>query len=389
MRMSRWITTAMVLCFGLVATGTDVSALSGETELLLKLLEKKGVVSTEEAASLAREVGAAKPVEDTAAGEDQGGTWVDRITLSGVMEVEGMFESVDSADASVQDTDASDIALAKVQLAVDADIAKHVKGHAVFEWGGDPLDMDEGFIILDGEDVVPLYMNAGLLYVPFGYFESHFISNPMTKEIGETRQGAVKLGYTNDWLELSAAFFNADVDEVGDSDNRVDGFAAAATFTLPEGVVPDLGLTVGISYLSSIADTDGLEGETSGLVTDTVGGFSAFISASLMDKAFIEAEYLGAMDGIAAGDMSFDGGDDASPKAWNLELGYAVTEDVEVAIRYEGSDDLDNFQPESQYGLVVNYGIFEGTALLVEYLHGELENDDARDLLTTQLAIEF
>ena len=47
------------------------------------------------------------------------------------------------------------------------------------------------------------------------------------------------------------------------------------------------------------------------------------------------------------------------------------------------------FLPEEQYGAVITYSLFENTAIALEYLHGEFENDDERDLLTTQLAVEF
>ncbi len=406
MTICRCITVVAILCLGLVVTGTDVSALSPETELLLKLLEKKGVVSTEEARELALEIKTLKTenekeyrhiegiderlskIEDGIIANDQSGEWVDGLTLSGAIEVEANYESMDFDDASVQDTDASDLALATVELGVDADIVKHVKGHVLFKWEGDPVDVDEGFIILDGEDSVPFYLNVGKLYVPFGQFESHFISDPMTLEIGETNQNALKVGYTNDWIELSAAIFNGDIDETGD-DDHMNSLAGSVVLSLPEGVVPDLALTAGVSYLSNIADSDGLEGETPGAVSDSVGGFSAFLSAAFRDKVFVEIEYLGATDDFAAGELSFDGGSTFAPRAWNIEVALAPVEGIELAARYEGSDDLGDFAPESQYGVALSYDLFESTSLAFEYLHATFQNNDERDLLTTQLAVEF
>ena len=63
--------------------------------------------------------------------------------------------------------------------------------------------------------------------------------------------------------------------------------------------------------------------------------------------------------------------------------------DLEVAVRYEGSDDTNDFLPEAQLGGVVSYGLFENTSLALELLHGEFENNDERELLTAQLALEF
>ena len=126
-----------------------------------------------------------------------------------------------------------------------------------------------------------------------------------------------------------------------------------------------------------------------GGIKDYVGGFNAFLSISFMDKLFLECEYLGALDEFEAGELSFDGGNEFQPETWNFELAYAATDRLELAVKYEGGDDLGDFLPEDQYGAAVRYGLFEDTSLSFEYLHGEFENDDERDLFTTQLAVEF
>ena len=63
----------------------------------------------------------------------------------------------------------------------------------------------------------------------------------------------------------------------------------------------------------------------------------------------------------------------------------------QIAARYGGSDDGGaDFLPETQYGAVVNWGIFENTNLALEYLHGEFEDDaQETDSFIAQLAIEF
>ncbi len=321
------------------------------------------------------------------------GKWADKITLSGVIEVEACYEDYDSDNPATKDKDgdSSDITLATVELGVDVDIIKHVKGRVLFLWEEDDtedVDVDEGFITLDGEDVVPLYLNVGKFYVPFGNFESHFISDPLTLELGETRESALTVGYVNEWLDFSVSAFNGDVDEIGE-DNHIESFVAGASFSVPEELISNFGITGGLSYISNIADSDGLEGETPGEIKDYVGGFNTFLSISFMDKFFLEFEYLGALDEFEAGELSFDGGKKFQPETWNFELAYAATDRLEVAVKYEGGDDLGDFLPEDQYGAAVTYGLFENTSLALEYLHGEFENDDERDLITTQLAVEF
>lgn len=278
-----------------------------------------------------------------------------------------------------------------MELGIYADIARHVEGHVLLLWedGFTGVEVDEGYIALDGKDIVPLYLHAGKMYVPFGSFESHFVSDPLTLEIGETNKTAVRAGFANDWLDLSAAFYNGDVNEIGDEDDHIDGFAGSAVFTLPKGIVPNLGATIGASYISNMGDSDGLEGETPGVLQDNVGGFGAFLSLAFMEKYFFEAEYIGAVDHFMPGELTFDNGRRIEPRAWNLEFAFTPVEKLELGVRYEGSDDMFDFLPEKQYGAVAGYEIFESTTLSLEYLHGKFENRDARELITTQLAIEF
>jgi hypothetical protein len=386
----------------------ELKALKNKTRMLEEQLNRqeemskqeisKEVPSGPEAQGLPERV---RRIEEKMAQKQEGvlEKWADKITLSGLIEAEAYYEDIDYDDPATDDEDSSDITLATVELGVDVDIIKHVKGHVLFLWEEDdtePVDLDEGFITLDGEDVVPLYLNVGKLYVPFGNFESHFISDPLTLELGETRESALTVGCKNEWMDVSVSAFNGDIDETGE-DNHIETYVAAASFSVPEEVIPNFGIKAGISYISNIADTDSLQDEdddgnkiiTGSEVKDYVEGLSAFLSISYMDKFFFEFEYLGALDEFEAGELLFDNGKEFQPETWNFELAYAATDRLEIAVKYEGGDDLGDFLPEDQYGAAVTYGLFENTSLSLEYLHGEFENDDERDLVTTQLAIEF
>jgi hypothetical protein len=142
-------------------------------------------------------------------GTGGGGGWTDRITISGVVEAEAGFSSTDYNDSATDDVDESDIVLATVELGIDAEVYKHVSGHILLLYEEDENDgniaIDEGFITIDGKDVVPLYLNAGQLYVPFGQFESHMITDPLTLDLGETSQSAVQVGFANDLFDASIA----------------------------------------------------------------------------------------------------------------------------------------------------------------------------------------
>lgn len=338
-------------------------------------------------------------VAGSAAAEEKG-NWADRIVISGAVEAEAGFVSADYNDSATDDVDESDIVLATAELGLDAEIHKHVSGHVLLLWeedDTDPIDVDEGYITIEGKDVVPLYLNAGKFCLPFGNYESHMISSPMTSELGETNQSAVQVGVATDWIDASLALFNGDVDETGE-DNTTGSYVGAVQFTLPEGTVPNFGLAAGVSYISNLADSNGLGEDIAtpdGTIEEHVAGLGAFVHVSYLDMIFLKAEYICAMDKFKAGELNFDGGEEIEPSVMNVELAVAPLDNLEFAVRYAQSEDIKGgiddagAFPESQYGFTVAYGLFDGTTLALEYQTGEYENKDEQSVVTTQLAIEF
>ncbi len=316
----------------------------------------------------------------------------ERINIGGRIEVDASWSKADYDDPGRRDEDSSDITLATVELGVDVDVSPHVGGHVLFlyeEDGGSGVEVDEGFIILDGKDRVPFYLNAGKMYVPFGWYESHFISDPLTLELGETSESGVRVGYAGDGLDVSAVVFNGDVEEWGDEDDHVDGWAFSVSYEAPEGFLGDIGFNAGISYINNIGDSDGLGDQISGPVEDYVGGVGMFLSLTLEDRFFVETEYVGALDEFGAGELGFDEGRAYRPEAWNFEVAWQVLEPLKVGLRYGGSDDGGNFLAESQWGAVGRWEFLPGATVALEYLHSEFENHDEADTITGQLAVEF
>jgi hypothetical protein len=390
----KWIVIGITLFLALFIINSNAFAISEETEQLLKLLEKKNIITDKEAADMKQEMESSSQTGDKEAYETKLasllGNWADKIHPSACIEVEASYEDYNFHDPSEKDTDTSDLVLATVEIGFDVDIAKHVKASLLFLYEEDDteFDIDEGIITIDGEDVVPLYVDLGKMYIPFGMFESHFIRDPLTLELGETNESAVVAGFRNDLLELSIGAFNGDIDETGD-ENHIDTYLASACFTLPETTVPDLNLTAGISWVSNIADSDGLQDaieDEEATIKNHIDGFNAFLIVSFLDRFFFNAEYLGAMDDIEMN--TFDEGESYQPEAWTIELAYGVTDSLNLAVCYEGSNDC-YFLPKKQFGGVASYELFENTSVAFEYLHGKFENKDTRHLMTTMLAIEF
>lgn len=316
--------------------------------------------------------------------------WTDRITISGAVEAEAVLLSEESNGDT---TDSSDIALSTVDVNLDVVIAKNVSGHVLFTYGDDEgMEVDDGYVTIDGKDVVPLYLMAGKIYVPFGNYETHMVSDPLTQDLGETVDGAIQFGFVNQWFDAALAIYNGDVNETGEEDDPIDSYVLSAKATLPEGAVPDMGLSAGVSYISNLADSGlSLSGDT---IEDYVAGFGVFVSVSFKEFVFLEAEYIKALDKFSVGELTYDGGEESEPGALNIELACAPMEKLELAVRYGKTEDIkggpdQDALVETQYGIAAAYSLFENTTLSLEYLKGEYENDDEVTLFTTLLSIEF
>ena len=319
--------------------------------------------------------------------------YIKGVELSGTIEVEAVYEHFDPKGDKKENS--SDLTLETVDLAVDAFITDRIRTHVLFEYEeGEDLVVDKAIIHFQAEEVCvpdlscnsPWYASIGRLKIPFGYFESHFITDLLTENLGESNETAVVAGIHNPFINIAAGVFNGDLDKAQNHDH-IERYVAAGIFTLPEDILPNVGLMTGVSYISNIADSDNLtdffdEEFGTDTIEDDVAGFSSFLSVSLMDRFFFEAEYVGSVE-------SFEEDENFKPKTWNFQFAFTPIQDVEVAILYGGSSNTLNFLPDTQFGIAGFYEIFNNTSIGLEYLYEEFENDDKVVRLTTQLAVEF
>lgn len=305
------------------------------------------------------------------------------ITMGGVLEAE-------MTAGSDQGEDVSDIVLATFELGIDAEVTEGVSASAVLLWEEDdtePIDLDVGIITLGGTDAMPIVLEIGKLYIPFGVFNSYFVSDPITVDLAETRESGALVSYGTDRFGITVGAFNGDLDEAGD-DNHVDDFVVAITLD------PADAIELGAYWVSDMGE-GGLEeglaaateatGETPGVDYEEVGGAGAYASF-VIGPIMIEGEYITALDAFNAGLL---GESELEPMAWNLELAFAATDVLELAARIEGSEDMPDM-PESQFGFAAGYAISDNVTLGLEYLHGSYEGDiEDRDMATAQVAVEF
>jgi hypothetical protein len=234
------------------------------------------------------------------------------------------------------------------------------------------------------------------MYVPFGLYESHMITDPLTLELGETRESALLLGVDAGGIYGSVYFYNGDTNEassVAKGDDTVDQMGFSVGMMLEAS---DVEMDLGFDYMSNIADSDLIEGVVAPTVQDYVSAFGLHGSATF-GPFMVLAEIVNASDFNTA-DLAFNSVG-AEPFAMALEgafytnlLGY----DSSIAVGYQYTDEAVGLGlPETRFLVGLGMEIMEQTNLSFEYRYDEdYETGDGGsgndgNTFTTQLAVLF
>ncbi|TYO99190.1 hypothetical protein EDC39_10332 [Geothermobacter ehrlichii] len=303
------------------------------------------------------------------------------LSIGGLLELEASLEKTEG------ETENSDLTLATAQLSLETEINENLGGHVILLYEEDPDNPDDETLKVD-EAVISLAcpnrlagmtptLQAGKLYLPFGNFNSHLISDPLTLELGETSDTAAIFGLEGETTNLSLGVFNGAVDTDNDS---IDTVVVSATFQ------PEETFGFGLSWISDLAESD------NGLVADkTLYGSAVPAAAAYLSAVFgqfdFEAEILGALDNFDRPLVGLSELTGNRPLAWNLEAAWMPNDRTQLAVRAEGARD---FQDDvRRYGIAGSYGIFPHAVLALEYLYADPDAEAKSHSLTGQLAFEF
>ncbi len=405
-------TRKTLLLAGLFAFGAATPLFAGQTPdeiKSLKILVQKLLQQNQQLAKRVSQLEKQLPVQNTASVKDEDieqqvtkilrhkeeermqkeyfGHMINRyVDFSGLVEVEG------SASQDFEGVNESKFELATVELGFVGKVSDWASAHLTLlyeEGGDDKVLVDDAHIILGNTDKFPLYLDAGRQYVPFGNFTTNMISDPLTLEIAETQETALQIGFKAAGAYGSVFAFNGDTNE-GGGDSQIEQFGANIGYALERD---SFSLDIGMSYMNSIGDSDGLGDilkEKNLLTADYVSGIGAYAITHIGPVSLI-GEYITALDDIG-NETNFQ------PMAFNIETGYAFHIrglESTVAIAYQGTDDMAGYLPESRFLGSFAIGIFPGTTFAVEWAHdkdydkADGGTDESADAFTAQLAYEF
>jgi len=321
--------------------------------------------------------------------------WMKRLTLSGLLEVEGIYKS------DYQDRENSQLELATVELGVDADIHEYVSTHVLFlyeEPTDEDIEVDEAFITLGNPSHFPVYMTAGRQYIPFGFYKTAMISDPMTLQQAETQETVAQVHFEKSGVYGSVYTFNGDVDESGD--NHIDNFGANLGYRTE--LRRDIKADFSLGYLNNIGDTDALGGHladnSNGTIQDYVPGLAASSSIKFRDFTLI-GEYITGLQEFEKEEIEFEG-DGARVSAWNAELDYCVDiqgRETTWAVAYQGTAEANSLElPRDRYMASASVVLFDNNvSLSLEYAYdedyeqSEGGSGEEAHTVTTQVAAGF
>lgn len=145
--------------------------------------------------------------------------WLGRLQVLGTLE--GEFRRQEHGSPLLPRMgSASDLYLRRLEISVDGKLSDLAEAIFVVntENLGDPTQggdgtivLDEGHIDLAGGDTSPLYLTFGLQTQPFGLFESHSVTDPMTQNAYEIKNVAAVLGITGpNEMDLSVTSYKGE-----------------------------------------------------------------------------------------------------------------------------------------------------------------------------------
>ena len=287
--------------------------------------------------------------------------WFNSVSIGGVIELELVSESPAGEESSVS------AGVGTAELGIGAEIND--------QWGGEILiENDDGTIALADAFLTyeaggGLSASMGQQTLPFGVYETNLISDPLTKELGET-------AHTSLVLSGEAAQFGWSLLTYYDGEDSLDGFGLGLG-TAMEG--DDSTFAVDVAWISNIGDSDGLSGQ----FEDDVLGMSAGARGSMGPVSAI-LEFVTALDS--------DSG--AEPSAWHAEAAYSFDLMGKGATAAVGASGTSNGAAaelaETLMLLGISLEIADGVGLGIEWAQSEdYDADGADDAITVLLAAEF
>lgn len=294
---------------------------------------------------------------------------------SGTIEIEAYFLDTESDSES-------DLAVSTVELALEAALTADTMVNASFLYEEDdtPFELDTATLTFSSQ-TPSLTFSLGQKYLPFGFFETNLVNDPLTLEIGEIRETTAIAAYEGNRLSSAIYMFNGDQDE--NDKNRATNFGIHLSLNGSHGLF-------GVNYISNLADADALQEFDFGYSVGekSVKGASVFGKMKIKRISFL-FEHLASLDPFA------QDGNNSELRATHIEASVDIGQYL-WALASQRSDESQFLAlPEKRFSMGINISIYDEVSLGVEinrdkdYAISSGGSGESTHGLTIQLAAGF
>ncbi|WP_058534155.1 LbtU family siderophore porin [Legionella saoudiensis] len=308
-----------------------------------------------------------------------------------IIAISGKAEPIGMVNSSYMGETNTDLTLGSNELAVAAALNQNVEAYMSIAYDESPpeigprinnsaFSLNLGFVNIGNLDKTPFYFTAGQLYAPFGRYSSAMVSAPLTMNLARTKTRPFILGYKSqtDRGPFAAVYIYRSDTQRGKS--GVGGANLGYSFA-----VNKITGEVGASYISSIADSSGMQNTAAN--PGTFGGFGSLLHGSeyvrktqavdvygniSFDRFNLTAEWVGVTQAFRTQDLSFNARG-AKPQALETEFGVtfkSFNRPSSIGIGYQRTKDaLALNLPQQRIIGVYNISIWKDTVESLEYRH--------------------
>ena len=333
-------------------------------------------------------------------GFQQVADWTSRITVSGLMNVDGyMSNTTPNFDTETPGNggQTNNIAVNNANLFVDALVNDWTNVHIGLKYDANRSDnfsrepngptFDEGYVTIGNFAESPFYFRGGREYVPFGQYDRYPLLQNPTQLLSETQATAAQVGFVSPVGVYGSAYafrgmpsgsvsVNSNGNITGpattDSRDRVQNYGFDLGYAYSDA---DMGFKFDAGYIRNMADVNyisqGIENANStlnGLVPNgyinKVGGLALSLDANVanLDGAL---RYVGATQAFAIGNaatVNLSNGtvEGAKPYAYGAEVGLSfpvVAHQSRFAVGYQHSNDAAGNSAATLTGDAVNSNV--------------------------------
>lgn len=325
------------------------------------------------------------------AGESKGDEWFNRVEIGGAIELEAVYS--DPYDQNRETT----VDVGTAELGIAAQINDTVSGEIVVDADDSDIVLADAVLVFEPEDS-PVAVSAGLQRLPFGVYETNMVSDPFTKELGDTGEVSVVLGAETDLIALNLFAFDGDNQPSGKQ--RIEGFGASAGYALEQD---GYSVNLDVGWINDIGDADGLQEVIADSLgegmdyADHVPGMSASAMASVGNVSVI-GEYVTATDEFQPGEVDFRGRG-AEPTAYMVEAtyGFVLADwDATFALGYQETDQAVALGlPRSRVLGALSIDVMENVGIALEWARDDDYTlrgggtDEEANTVTALLTAEF